>query len=137
MTARAACCLAILAVVSWLVHRDDGGAKTFALWGSIAWRFDHPGTDCHALVCRLDLAPGGDLPGGGEACVDLLCLAFLVMPDETEHALTLGLEYGALAGLVWFEFKHARRRRHELEFASTGRCESPAFAGGERSPSVG
>jgi hypothetical protein len=50
----------------------------------------------------------------------LACLAFLVMTDETEHVMTLGLEYGALAWLVWFELQYVKWRRRELEFASTG-----------------
>ena len=142
MTARAACCLAILAVVSWLAHRDDGGAKTFAPYGAAslgALIILGPTAMPWYVAWILPLAVISQ--GVGRRVwiyySALICLAFLVMMDETEHALTLGLEYGALAGLVWFEFKHAKRRRHELELASTGRCESPAFEGGERSPSGG
>ncbi len=125
LMARVVCGLTILALVSWLARRDDGGARTFAPYAAAslgALIILGPTAMPWYVAWILPLAVISQ--GVGRRVwiyfSALVCLAFLVMIDETEHALTLGLEYGALAWLVWFEFQYAKWRRRELEFASTG-----------------
>ena len=115
--------LAILAVVCWLWRRDDGRSETFAHYGVAA------------LGALLVLSPtvmpwyvAWLLPLAiiAERRVwiyfsALICLAFLVMIDEIEHAWTLWLEYSTLAGLLWLEFQAQKRQRavYNSSFSAT------------------
>ncbi|MFN0121491.1 MAG: glycosyltransferase 87 family protein [Blastocatellia bacterium] len=101
--ARALCGLLIIAMAVWLWRRDDGGADNFAQYAALT------------LGALLVLSPAvmpwyltWILPPGILARQTvwlwfsaLVCLAFLVMADETERPVVLALEYGALAVLLW------------------------------------
>ena len=94
--------LAIIAVVGWLVRRDDGDGETFAHYGAAslgALLVLGPVVMPWYVAWLLPLA----VIAGQHVWVyfsALVCLAFLVMIGGLEHAGTLWVEYGALAALL-------------------------------------
>ena len=101
--------IAILAVVCWLVRRDDGRPETLVRYGAAALgALLVLGTTVMPwyVTWLLPLAILADQRVWIYFSA-LVCLAFLVMIDEREHAWTLWLEYSVLAALLWLELQRS------------------------------
>jgi hypothetical protein len=102
--ARAICGLLIITIVAWLIRRDDGQPESFAGFAALALGallLLSPAVMPWYLTWLLPLS----IVAGQRVWLyftALVCLAFLVMIDETERAWVLWLEYGMLAlpGLI-------------------------------------
>jgi hypothetical protein len=111
MVARAGSGLAILTLVGWLAWRDDGRNDTFANSGAAALGallLLGPAVMPWYVAWLLPLA----IVAGQRIWIYfsvLVCVAFLVMIDQTEHAWALVLEYGAFALLLAIRASGARR----------------------------
>lgn len=99
-----------LAILGWLVKRDDGRPESFPAVGGAALALLvvlSPAVMPWYLVWVLPLAT---LAGAMEWVYFsfLVCAAFLVMIRGVEYPWALGLEYGAFAG--WWAFWRIRRK---------------------------
>lgn len=103
--------LAVLTLVGYLAWRDDGHNHTFADYGAAALGallVLGPAVMPWYVAWLLPLA----IIAGQRVWVyfsAVVCLAFLVMIDQTEHAWVLALEYGVLALLLAFAAPGPRR----------------------------
>ncbi|MEE8201453.1 MAG: glycosyltransferase 87 family protein [Candidatus Acidoferrales bacterium] len=105
--------LGVIAIVCWLVRRDDGRSETFAHYAAPALGallVLGPTVMPWYVAWLLPLAIIADRPVWVYFSA-LVCLAFLVMVDETEHAWTLWLEYSGVAALLLLEFQRTKRHR--------------------------
>ncbi len=111
LIARALSALLLVGFVGWLAWRDDGRNASFAKYAAAAlgalvvfsptvmpWYI--------AWVLPLAVIAGQRLWLYFSA---LVCLAFLVMIDGSESPLTLWLEYGCFAVLLWHERRRPKR----------------------------
>ncbi|MBI1941258.1 MAG: DUF2029 domain-containing protein [Acidobacteria bacterium] len=111
VVARAVSGLAVLAVVAWLAWRDGGDNRTFANHGVVALGallLLGPAVMPWYVAWLLPLA----IIAGTRVWVyfsALVCLAFLVMIDQTEHAWALILEYGGFVFLLTCSAPGVRR----------------------------
>ncbi len=104
--ARAFSAAAIIAVVGFLVLRDDGFQETFALYGVMALGalvILSPVVMPWYAVWLLPLAVIADKRVWIYFSA-VVCLAFVVMVDQIEHDWALGLEYGVFGLLTGFGF---------------------------------
>ncbi len=127
--ARAIAGLTLILVVCWLAWRDDASNTTFAKYGATAlgalvvlsptvmpWYV--------TWVLPLSLIANQRVWAYFSA---LVCLAFLVMIDEQEHAWALWLEYGVFAGLLWQEFCARSRPQPQAPRVIRGDCFARGF----------
>ncbi len=127
--ARAISAAVIIAAVGWQARRDDGDQETFARYGVMALGalvILSPVLMPWYAVWLLPFAVIADKRVWIYFSA-VVCLAFVVMVDQSEHSWTLGLEFGVLGLLVGFEFLPKRW----AAFASAAGSNAP------RSPRFG
>ncbi|HZS09223.1 MAG TPA: glycosyltransferase 87 family protein [Blastocatellia bacterium] len=110
--ARAMGGLMIIAFIAWLIRRDDGKCETFAHYAALALGallLLGPALMPWYVTWLLPLAVVANQRVWLYFSA-LVCLAFLVMIDETERAPVLWLEYGALA-LLGLKSRPVARRQ--------------------------
>jgi hypothetical protein len=118
LAARVLSGLLILGLVAWLAWRDDGRTLSFAPLAAAAFGaliVLSPMVAPWYVAALLVLAVAGDERVWIYFSA-LVCLAFLVMVDQKEHAVVLLLEYGALTALVWHRaWRPHSEIRHEAD----------------------
>ena len=109
MVARLASALLIIAAVAWLAWIDDGHTESFAACGAAALGAVivlGPAAMPWYVVWLLPLA----ILARQQVWIyfsALVCIAFMVMVDQQEHAWALVLEYTILALLLWLDWRHS------------------------------
>lgn len=111
--ARAVCAAAIVGAIATIAVRDDGSARGFAPRAALA-----TGALLLASPTLMPWYVAWVLPLAIVArqrvwlwLSALVCLAFLVMIDETERPIVLWLEYGAFAAIALVELRRRWRVR--------------------------